>query len=260
MKYREHGSFTERALLSLYGFLARRVDLHRGIFGAMYRHAYLFYKQIQDRALLKAARRWATPDTLVIDVGANIGFFSCAICRHTGTQAVAFEPDVKNFSQLAVVIASSGLIERVHTYCMALSDVTGIGKLYLSNLAPTDHKLINTRSSSSVDISTTTLDDFLDSHPEYEHKRVSLIKIDVQGAELRVLKGMRETLARQNRPPILVEYSPTDLYAAGATPRDFFEAFANLGYRPYLLSAEVPADPEWIIENTNVYANLLMRA
>jgi hypothetical protein len=70
----------------------------------------------------------------------------------------------------------------------------------------------------------TRLDDFFAQHADLAKTPVSLIKIDVQGAELIVLRGMHQTLRTNNYPPILVEYSPDDLKHAGVTPGEFFSA------------------------------------
>jgi FkbM family methyltransferase len=256
---RINASLTERILLRAYRFLAKRLDLQRGIAGAVYRRAYFFYKAMADRALLRSARRYVQPGTMVLDVGANIGFFCRAIVRRNDAHVIAFEPDPANFAQLQRMLHGSRLTERVHAHCLALSDTTGTARLYLSDVAPTDHKLIDTRSSSSVDVEVARLDDFLSGHPEY-WRPISLIKIDVQGSELQVLRGMRRTLERHSCPPVLVEYSPDDLRAAAVTPEDFFAAFGELGYRPHSIPDGLAREPAWIIAATRTYTNILMRA
>jgi hypothetical protein len=85
------------------------------------------------------------------------------------------------------------------------------------------------------------------------------IKIDVQGAELLVLHGMRQTLRTNDYPPILVEYSPDDLMHAGVPPGEFFSAFEALGYRPHTLPELIPRNPDWFVNNTRgAYLDLAM--
>jgi hypothetical protein len=88
---------------------------------------------------------------------------------------------------------------------------------------------------------------------------ISLIKIDVQGAELQVVRGMDRVLVQNNYPPILVEYSPGDLEHAGVTPQEFFDTFKALGYHPHTLPDLSPRQPDWFIHNMrSAYTDLAM--
>jgi len=236
------------------------LDLQKGPLSGLFRTAYFLYKRLFDRGLLRIARVYVVSDSAVLDVGANIGFFSFSVARCSGAHVLAFEPEPRNFEQLEEGIACRGLKGRVHAYRIALSDTTGAAKLYLSDLAPTDHKLIDTRSTSSVEVAAMTLDEFMDRHPEHRTRRISLVKIDVQGAELKVLRGMRKTLELQRRPPIIVECSPVDLLAASVSLADFLGAFAELGYRPYSISGRHPCEPQSLIDSIHSYADVLMLA
>lgn len=249
----------QHLLVSMHRFVSSRLDLHDGVFGWLYRHIYFAYKEITDRHLITAAGKLAKPDTLVVDVGANVGFFSVMLARRVGASLLAFEPDRQNFLTLNRLIDGHGLGNRIFPHMVALSDTTGTGSLYLSDLAPTDHKLIDSRSSRSVEIAMARLDDFLVQQADFTKKPISLIKIDVQGAELLVLRGMRQTLKANNYPPILVEYSPDDLTHANVTPGEFFHAFGTLGYHPHALPELKPQHPDWFIHNTRgAYTDLAM--
>lgn len=243
----------------MHRLVSPHLNLHRGVLGKAYRRLYFSYKNIIDRHLIAAARKLAKPGTHVIDVGANIGFFSVAVARRAEVSLLAFEPDHQNFQNLSGVTAEYRLGSRIHPYMLALSDTTGAGSLYLSDLAPTDHKLINSRSSKSVEIAMIRLDDFFARHADLAKTPVSLVKIDVQGAELLVLHGMQQTLRTNNYPPILIEYSPDDLAHAGVTPGTFFGAFEALGYHPHTLPELSPRRPDWFIEKTRgAYLDLAM--
>jgi FkbM family methyltransferase len=250
---------SQRLLVTLHRFLSSRLNLHGGLIGKAYRRIYFAYKNITDRQIIAAACKLVKTGTWVVDVGANIGFFSMALARRENVRLLAFEPDDRNFQNLMSVIADGGLRTQVHPYALALSDKTGSGLLYLSDFSPMDHKLIDSRSSRNVEIAITRLDDFLAAHPQHVDRPVSLIKIDVQGAELHVLRGMHQTLVRNNYPPILVEYAPDDLRQAGVTPEDFFSAFEALGYRPHALPELSRRPPSWFIDNLRgAYTDLAM--
>ncbi len=252
-------SVIQHLLVSAHRLVALHLDLQGGVFGKAYRRIYFTYKSIIDRNLVAAARKLAQPGTFVVDVGANIGFFSVTMARRTDVRLLAFEPDPQNYLGLDKVISENGLGSRIHSYMLALSDRSGAGLLYLSDLAPTDHKLIKSRSSKTVEISMVQLDEFFAQHSDHAKTPISLIKIDVQGAELLVLRGMQRTLVSNNYPPMLVEYSPNDLALAGTTPKEFFSTFEILGYRPHTLPDLGPRDPDWLIHNTRgVYVDLAM--
>jgi FkbM family methyltransferase len=256
---RLYNSLAQSLLIGLYRAIAARVDLSSGALGWLYASAYFAYKRFQDRNIVRVTRKLIQPGTLVIDVGANIGFFSIAMQQLADVTVLAFEPAPDNFRQLTEVLTTRGNAGRIYPFQLALSDRTGKALLHLSDFAPTDHKLIDSRSSTTVEIATTTLDDFLGLHPEFAGFPVSLIKIDVQGAELLVLHGMVRTLEINHRPPILVEYAPGDLALAGISPQEFFAAFEKLGYRPHSIPQLSPCSPESLIENTRAaYTDLVM--
>jgi Methyltransferase FkbM domain len=71
-------------------------------------------------------------------------------------------------------------------------------------------------------------------------KPVSLIKIDVEGGELDVLKGA-EKLLREQHPALFIETQPSAFVAAGITEDDFYNYLSQLGYKNF-----TPFPPEWI--------------
>ncbi|HUU59089.1 MAG TPA: FkbM family methyltransferase, partial [Phycisphaerae bacterium] len=80
-------------------------------------------------------------------------------------------------------------------------------------------------------VETTTLDSFT---AERGIKRVDFIKMDVQGAEYKILQGSRSVLSRF-APVLVVEVSPKDLECSGHTSRDLCELIASYGYRLFKL-------------------------
>src|SRR3990167_4164800 len=126
----------QHLLVSMHRLVSPHLNLHGGIFGKVYRHVYFSYKNIIDRHLIATARKLAKPGTHVIDVGANIGFFSVAIARHAEVSLLAFEPDRENFRSLGRVTAEYDLGSRIHPYILGLSDTAGAGVRYPAALAP----------------------------------------------------------------------------------------------------------------------------
>jgi FkbM family methyltransferase len=125
---------------------------------------------------------------VVLDVGANIGMFSLAVAnRFPEADIYAFEPSPEAYPRLAenVKLNGSSNVKPVNRAVYSSSSVLGFS---------------DSRSTTSAHITETgptlvqavTLDDFC---IERGICRVGLLKIDVEGAELEVLKGANRTLA-----------------------------------------------------------------
>ena len=170
------------------------------------------------------------------DVGANIGFFSC-LARQAGAQVLAVEPSRENFECLLFNLRSNGW-DDVEVHPVGLSDRIGIASLHgagtgaslVPNWGGADHGW-------DRNIALSTLDAIL------AHRFVGeklLIKVDVEGSELGVLRGGIQTLSRRPSPTWLVEVCLTENHPAGVNP-DFgsvFELFWSHGYESRALLAE----------------------
>jgi FkbM family methyltransferase len=139
-----------------------------------------------------------------LDVGANIGYFSAIAARLVapGGRVVAFEPHPEARKRLVGLIAANGLEAHVEIDPSAVTDRMGVGQLHLtddtvlSTLEPEKSPLSGTYVfDRSIDVNLTTLDAWLDARPDLA-TRVSMIKIDVEGAEDRALAGMDNLLRR----------------------------------------------------------------
>lgn len=145
--------------------------------------------------------------SVFIDVGANTGFFTVlgARCAVPGGRVLAFEPHPAARAQMQQVLALNGLDQVVTVSDAALSDhVTAAAPLFMAvdsvlstldtALAPLgeEHPFLT-----SVNVPVSTLDDWLDAAgPPWTNRSIDLIKIDVEGVEERVIRGMTRTLAR----------------------------------------------------------------
>ncbi len=141
--------------------------------------------------------RLGIPIETVLDVGANIGVFSmfCAD-RFSATvkKIIAVEPFRKNFERISETVQRNRLDQLVRPLNLAAGNERGQGSLlladshYSNSLLPS--KVKSPKAAQPVEV--TTLNDLM---REKELKRVDLLKIDVEGVELKVLEAAADVLA-----------------------------------------------------------------
>jgi len=137
--------------------------------------------------------RGLPPDPVVVDAGANIGLFSIWLwCRYPRAVIHCFEPEPENFELLCRNVEHfNGLCHRV-----ALGSRAGTASLYVSRFSA-DHSLIPSRAAHHVTtVPCVRLADYIE---ENHMERVDLLKLDVEGSELDVLKGLDQKLERVDR-------------------------------------------------------------
>jgi FkbM family methyltransferase len=222
----------QTGLLKAYGAVSRTGVLDHRVVQRLYGRLYFVYKRRIEAGSLSALLETVAPGSVVIDVGANIGFFTVHFARRVGPTGLvlAFEPGRENVELLRWNVARAQA-RNVRIVDAALGDHDGDGTLFLNPVHPADHRIFRGRDGRpSRPIRVATLDSFLaDSELG---ARVSLVKIDVQGAEMQVLRGMSRTLKEATAAQLLVEFTPEALVEAGESPGAFLELFRASGYRP----------------------------
>jgi FkbM family methyltransferase len=162
-----------------------------------------------------------------VDVGANIGLYSCLAARR-GVTVVAVEPEVANLSLLYANLVDNGFDE-VAVFPLAAGAKPGLRTLYG---ASTGASLVagwaGARRGSIVPLATL---DAICRGSGLCGRRL-LVKIDVEGAELDVLLGAEETLAASPHPSWLVEVAFDEHHPDGLNPHfgRVFETFWGQGY------------------------------
>ncbi|MGA9777755.1 MAG: FkbM family methyltransferase [Verrucomicrobiia bacterium] len=160
------------------------------------------------------------PGMTVADVGANVGLLTRQFCRQVGPngRVFAFEPDPLTFQFLQFNTRS--FKNKELTQC-AVSDNHEPALLHLNFGSGAGNSLLNkSHSKESVPVNCISLDEFLKQHG---NPPVDIIKIDVEGAELSVLRGFRQTAARLPGLKLIIEYCPKNLNGAGVAPRAVFD-------------------------------------
>ncbi|MFA5275926.1 MAG: FkbM family methyltransferase [Candidatus Omnitrophota bacterium] len=165
---------------------------------------------------------------IFVDVGANIGFFSC-LARSCGSQVIAIEPSTQNLNYLHANLKANGW-DDVEVFPVGLSMRPGKGLLYgKSTGASLVKNWANNSASLGHAVSLNTLDILLGDR----HKGKKLIiKIDVEGSELEVLKGALKTLTRLPSPVWIIEICFNENIPYGINPnfKTVFGIFWENGY------------------------------
>lgn len=222
----------QRAILVAYRLIFARGLLRftwgRRLFFAL----YTSYKRHFEARLVGGLRTFVREGSCVIDVGANVGFFTQYFARWVGPRGrvVAIEPETENHAELVRRLAAAGLADRVRAPRAAADAASGTARLMVNRDHPGDHRLAD----AGEPVPALTLDEVAAGEAA-----VSLIKIDVQGVEMRVLEGAAVILAR-DRPALFVEVAPEALASYGASVDSLLDWLAARGYAPFQLAARGP--------------------
>lgn len=156
-----------------------------------------------------------------IDIGANVGYFSRMASEVIGADGAvyAIEPDVANYCALS---ENTAQFSNVTTSHVAISDKTGFTRMNHSTNAAC-HSLVNTDNyldGKQFMVCTITLDHL------WEHflkeKKINVLKIDVEGAEIMVLNGMEKILSAEAVENMIIEYCPRILKNAGFNELEYY--------------------------------------
>jgi FkbM family methyltransferase len=176
------------------------------------------------------------PGDTVLDIGASIGHttVSYAVAVGPSGRVHAFEPSPDVLPRLRTNVQRNGLTN-IDIYAVAVSDregtvdfhMPGDGSSALSSMRPLLH-----REARRVRVPSLTIDSLL---PRIG--RVSFVKIDVEGAELLVLRGMRGLIER-DRPAIMTEVTDDWLGALGGSAQAVCDLLRAAQYVLYKASSE----------------------
>jgi FkbM family methyltransferase len=201
-----------------------------GIGKRLFVSVYDFYKEHFEAKAAEALRAWARPGTTVIDVGANMGFFTVRFARWVGPtgRVIAVEPEAENLRLLRHRLERSGLAANVEVIEGVAAEEPGMLRLAINPFHPADHRI----GTEGRPVRAWAIDELVAARG---WPAISLIKIDVQGAEVRVLRGAQATIARFH-PRLFVEVDDRALEDAGFSANLLFDEIEKQGYRPYDLA------------------------
>ncbi len=174
-------------------------------------------------------QRFLSPGDMFVDVGANVGLHTIAAARamHGAGKIVAFEPFEGTKRLLEKTVWINGFSDIVKIHQAAVSWRSGDEDFFLGATSG-HHSLLfsgGLDGSPSVRVSTVKLDDVID-----KDEAVSLLKIDVEGAELDVVKGAAELIKTNRDLALIMEFGASHLEHSGHSPHEWISALTDLGF------------------------------
>lgn len=178
------------------------------------------------------------PGEVAIDVGANYGIYSFHLARHVGEagRVIAFEAAPRTAVALRRILSALGVTDVVEVRDQAVGDSAGRVRLVTprhadgslrSGLAWTVPQSGQPAAVEAVEVPRVTLDEVA-----HDVGEIVFLKVDVEGADLCVLRGATRIIER-DAPSILVEVSPPLLARQGLRPSDVAEFLDRHGYATY---------------------------
>ncbi len=178
-----------------------------------------------------ALGRIAKPGMTVLDVGANLGLYSVLLSRLVGPagKVIAFEPDPGLYALLRENCAANGALN-VSAHNLALGSAPERMVLSRLTLNSGDNHLgadAGTTFRRPVEVEVEALDTLMPG------LRPDLVKVDVQGWELKVLRGLERMLRTVENVVIFLEVCPKWLRRAGDGPEELHGFLTDMGFRFY---------------------------
>jgi FkbM family methyltransferase len=192
-----------------------------------------------DDAFVRDASALVHAGERAVDIGAQKGFFAMLLARAVGSQGavLAIEADPAALELLAEHVAHNDFKQvRIADCAVGERDGDEI-TFHLSQQIGWSSRFPNPHQSPLVQraltLKTRTVDSLVAERMSEISAPVSLVKIDVEGSELRVVRGMPELL-RTHTPTLWMEINRPSLAAAGTSPAEVEALLAPFGYRFYL--------------------------
>ena len=148
----------------------------------------------------------------VIDVGANVGFFTLLAAKLVGKEGIvlSFEPEFTSFSLLSGSVQRNNF-SNIKLSQKCVSDIDGKKTLYLSSTRHRGmHSIVRDSGGTKVTVPSTRLDTEV---ARLGIERVDLLKIDVEGAEPEVLNGASKLLSEGRIRNMIIEWEHPEIWS-----------------------------------------------
>ena len=193
--------------------------------------AYYALRGLPEPGMTRLFASLIQPGMVVVDIGAHIGIYTLFALRHLSGHGrlYSFEPTPKTHALLRDNVQVNGFLESgvVRLDPRALSDHAGMATFTAyPNNSGHNSLFAGTTPGESFTVETVTLDAALAGE-----SRIDVIKIDAEGSEPFILRGMTRILATSPGLRIFVEFAPEHLRRAGIEPLQWYAELLELGLR-----------------------------
>lgn len=185
-----------------------------------------FYELLVSRRITQLARAGG----LMVDVGANYGYYSCLWASHgTKNSVVAFEASPRNFSALKLNLITNKLQFQVDVHEIAVGKETGSSPFTLGSEEQSGWGglLVNTQTS-TIEVPVVSLDEFF---IKSAYKYIDVLKIDTEGADTWVLQGAEKLLRSHKINHVFFEENTIRMSDLDIKPGEAQNLLRNCGYR-----------------------------
>jgi FkbM family methyltransferase len=209
-------------------------DLHNPMQFDMYYGLYEPYMRELICALLR-------PGDVMFDLGAHVGYYTIAAAKRVGEHGAvhAFEPLPANADALQVNLRANQM-ENVHVNRAAVADASGSLQLHVP--PPRDHSAGGAATvmdyfpnATALNIPAIALDDYIAAH---SISRIALMKMDIEAAEVRALRGMTRTLSSQPPRRIISEVNRIRLRDSGYAPDIIHKLLESYAYTSWQIKRD----------------------
>ncbi|MCX6605200.1 MAG: FkbM family methyltransferase [Acidobacteria bacterium] len=214
--------------------------------------AYYALRGLPEPGMTRLFASFIQPGMVVVDIGAHIGIYTLFALRQLSGhgRVYSFEPTPKTFALLRDNVQVNGFLESgvARLDHRAISDQAGTAN-FTAYPANSGHNSLfgGAAPGEALSVETVTLDAALADEP-----RIDVIKIDAEGSEPFVLRGMTGILGRNPAVRIFVEFAPGHLRRAGIEPLQWYEELAKLGLKVQRVEdvsgALLPVEPDTLAD------------
>ena len=189
---------------------------------------YFLYYDTYDKSNFDFIKRYLKKGMVVVDIGANIGLYSMFFSKYVGENGkiISFEPFPVTYEHLLQNLKINNICN-VTAYNYAISDRKESRVIYKDQYNDGANSLVfDENNNGNEKVTTLIFDDFWNETLSKLISDINLIKIDVEGWELFVLKGMIKTL-NEKSPVILMGHNG---FRYKQSSIEAYEFLAGLGY------------------------------